>query len=79
MEDESLRKKYTPFTDFLSSIRVHCSLGGRCPRSAEPEDQLLERRVQESAADDVGEPGGEAAARGDGSAAEGDQGRRQSE
>ena len=27
MEDESLREKYTPFTDFLASIRVHCREG----------------------------------------------------
>ena len=25
IEDDSLREKYTPFTDFLASIRVHCN------------------------------------------------------
>lgn len=24
MEDESIKKHYTPFTDFLASSRVHC-------------------------------------------------------
>ena len=26
MEDESMRERDTPFTDFLASIRVHCML-----------------------------------------------------
>lgn len=24
MDDDKIKKQYTPFTDFLASIRVHC-------------------------------------------------------